>query len=95
MGFGSTKPDKTTPTTIQVNAVMRGNENPITGTNLWQLGIFGSGNSDGSGPMIPIADQVLPPADADKVLEPNEDLTFDVTAEYVFHFVVSSRIVCI
>lgn len=81
LGFGRDNDDRTTPTTVQATVVTTGNENPITGMNLWKLGVFGSEYSDGTGEVFPLVDQILPPTDADKTLMPNEDLTFDVTSE--------------
>lgn len=81
IGLTSDNPDATTPTTVRATVDTSGHDSPISGMNLWRLGVVGSSTPDGSGETVDIVDQILPPEDSDQTKMPNEPLSFEVTDE--------------
>ncbi|XP_071821856.1 uncharacterized protein [Apostichopus japonicus] len=73
-------PDDTIPSraTITVTLEPHPRTDVITGTNLWQLGFFGSRNSDGSGERKNESPQLLLPVQASQPLHPNEPFVLSV-----------------
>lgn len=81
IGLEPDNEDGTTPTTVEATVASVGPGDPITGTDLWKLDVLGSDEPDGTGELLPIAEDVLPPEEANKPLTPGDRLPLAVTTE--------------
>ncbi|XP_038057974.1 uncharacterized protein LOC119729480 [Patiria miniata] len=68
---------------VHVGASQSATTDPILGSRLWQLSIYGSGQADGSGDDRFDQQSVLSKCQTDKSLLPGEPLQFEVDAEFI------------